>query len=258
MTPQVLGLQSTVDRDGKQVLKRCPKDCQILPNTANQTACRARRFRLHLRARREAGPLHFWSGRRKISNEIQVFEPCINLRAPFGRRVTQPPPPCRPVWVEAEAGATPSLRSFRTQWPGVSNWKHLSMSHVRPVIGLPEGAQDKLLSKAEEKKWSIGKVEAEAAKLREKTKRSKGGRPPLPKFLKSVLSLSRFTEDDNPLLADLEVASSLPEEKKARNSWFFKPSRKKLPLPRKKPGNQLPLFDALLSGANRREPTTRF
>jgi hypothetical protein len=69
-----------------------------------------------------------------------------------------------------------------------SRWEHLGSSHLRLVIGLPPDIQEKLLSTADARRWSV-KTLQEAVGLARRTPSMKGGRrvqPPITKALSSV------------------------------------------------------------------------
>ena len=96
---------------------------------------------------------------------------------------------------------------------GVSTWKHLGVSHLRTVLGLPEKHQRKLLAHAEDDQWTVEKLAAEAGKV----KKSRGsGRPPLPSFVKAIGRLGKIADDRERLFGDLDRLDALsPEEAEA-------------------------------------------
>jgi hypothetical protein len=90
---------------------------------------------------------------------------------------------------------------------GISNWKYLSLSHVRLVFGLPEGDQEKLLIQAEDRQWTIAQMEIQAEKLRALRKGARG-RPRQPAFVKSIGRMKRLLEEEDAFV-DLEKAAEL-------------------------------------------------
>jgi hypothetical protein len=55
-----------------------------------------------------------------------------------------------------------------------SRWRRLGASHLRAVIGIPAERQEYLLTKANEERWSVQALQAQAQTLR--TARTRGGR----------------------------------------------------------------------------------
>jgi hypothetical protein len=89
-----------------------------------------------------------------------------------------------------------------TQRLGVSAWQHLSLSHVRTVLGLPEEQQRRLLTTADEARWTSKRLEVEAGKVRRSRPGGKRGRPPLPAFVKVINRLENALAD-----GDLSVST---------------------------------------------------
>ena len=72
---------------------------------------------------------------------------------------------------------------------GVSTWKHLGVSHVRAVLGLPIKEQERILETAEEEAWTVERIEQEVASSRKELETGvRRGRRPLPAFVKSIHS----------------------------------------------------------------------
>lgn len=91
---------------------------------------------------------------------------------------------------------------------GVSTWKHLGVSHLRVVLGLPKDEQHRLLTQAENKKWTVAQLE-EAARGNEKPQR--GGRPRSPSFVKALRRLEKVAVDEA-LFGDLEQLEDMKDE----------------------------------------------
>ena len=92
---------------------------------------------------------------------------------------------------------------------GVSTWKHLGVSHVRAVLGLPIKEQERILETAEEEAWTVERIEQEVASSRKELETGvRRGRRPLPAFVKSIHSMRRFAEEDG-LLGDLDEVRNL-------------------------------------------------
>lgn len=100
---------------------------------------------------------------------------------------------------------------------GVSARKHLTATHLRAVLGLPDAQQRRLLDQTESKGWETRKLEEEAAKVRKKNANGRG-RPPLPAFVKSIGRLGRMLEDGDALFGDLDAVEDLDADE-AEELW---------------------------------------
>ena len=94
---------------------------------------------------------------------------------------------------------------------GVSTWRHLGVSHLRAVFGLDKKVQERLLAKADDKRWTVAHLEKEAKKARRKSGR-RGGRTPLPSFQKSIARLARIAEKKEELFGGIEQLDELEPE----------------------------------------------
>jgi hypothetical protein len=71
--------------------------------------------------------------------------------------------------------------------PALSEWRHVTVSHARAVLPLGPGMQESMLERAEEKRWSVAKLEAEVAALRpEQRRRARTDISPLVKILQRL------------------------------------------------------------------------
>jgi hypothetical protein len=91
---------------------------------------------------------------------------------------------------------------------GISGWKHLSVSHLRGVLAVPQAEQKRLLTVAESEKWTVEHLERETARLRHRSGAQRG-RPRLPPFVKTIHRLAGAVESPNDLaglerLAEME------------------------------------------------------
>ncbi|MCB9609821.1 MAG: hypothetical protein H6716_24735 [Polyangiaceae bacterium] len=91
---------------------------------------------------------------------------------------------------------------------GVSLRKHLSLTHLRAVFGLPHEDQERLLTQADEQGWTVAQLEA-AAQGEEQPKRA--GRPRLPGIVKGIRRLDKLTEDEA-LFGNLDEIDALDPE----------------------------------------------
>ena len=94
--------------------------------------------------------------------------------------------------------------------PGVYSSKHLTVTHVRTVLPLPDKVQQRLLDRAEAKAWTVQHLAAEARKVKAKAPKRGGGRRALLTFVKTIRALRRF--DDDALFADFEQLDALGED----------------------------------------------
>jgi hypothetical protein len=99
---------------------------------------------------------------------------------------------------------------------GMSAWKHLTACHVRSVLPLAEDAQRELLLRSERERWSVRRLEHEAARRR-RSARARGepsarrGRPAGPRFVREIEGLARVVLEDR-RFHDLERSAELADE----------------------------------------------
>ena len=109
-----------------------------------------------------------------------------------------------------------ALYELSTRLGGVSRWSGagLGISHLRLVLGLPDTEQRRLLDEAVSQAWTVAELEREAVLARKRTpgRSSRGGRPRLPRFVKSVNRLRKAAEAPDELFGDIEAASSMSPE----------------------------------------------
>jgi hypothetical protein len=100
---------------------------------------------------------------------------------------------------------------------GVSARKHLTVTHLRAVLGLPLRDQKQLLTKAEGGRNGTGKlltsreIEVEAAKVRREKVAKGRGRKRLLRFVKTLNSFKKMEEDPDEYFADLDKLGDLPQ-----------------------------------------------
>lgn len=99
---------------------------------------------------------------------------------------------------------------------GIERWTGagLGISHMRLVIGLAHEDQVRLLDAAVQHSWTVVELEREAVAVRGRSPKrgSRGGRPRLPRFLKSVNRLRRAVEAPDEMFGDLEAAAEMHPE----------------------------------------------
>jgi hypothetical protein len=74
-----------------------------------------------------------------------------------------------------------------------SRWRRLGASHLRAVINIPADKQERLLNKANEERWSVQVLRAQALDLREG--RARGGRRAQSLLGKQLRTLDRCLQD---------------------------------------------------------------
>lgn len=94
---------------------------------------------------------------------------------------------------------------------GVSSWKHLTVSHLRGVLGLSDADQRQLLASAEASRWTVEQLEREAARLRAQAEERRGRRP-LPAFVKTLHRFARLVAEPQETFAGIEKLSEITDE----------------------------------------------
>jgi hypothetical protein len=99
---------------------------------------------------------------------------------------------------------------------GLERWSTLGISHLRLVLGLPSTEQRRLLDAAVGNGWTVAELEREAVAVRKRGpgQLGRGGRPRLPRFVKSVNRLRKAAEGAE-LFADVEAAAEMSPERLA-------------------------------------------
>jgi hypothetical protein len=89
-----------------------------------------------------------------------------------------------------------------------SRWRRLGASHLRAVIGIPADSQECLLTKANDERWTVQVLEAQAQRLR--SERPRGGRQAQSVFGRKLRTLERCLRNSCEALASVEASE--PEE----------------------------------------------
>lgn len=99
---------------------------------------------------------------------------------------------------------------------GLERWSAagLGVSHVRLVLGLELDVQRRLLDLAVEHTWTVAELEREASAARQHDpkRERRGGRPRLPRFVKSVHRLRKASEASDEMFGDLDAAAAMEPE----------------------------------------------
>jgi hypothetical protein len=92
---------------------------------------------------------------------------------------------------------------------GVSQWKHLSTCHVRAVLNVPERLQQSMLLRAEDERWSVNRLEREAASLA--LPPARGGRRRRPRLEKTLQGLERLVDIEGRLVGSEDAIDGLEQ-----------------------------------------------
>ncbi len=97
------------------------------------------------------------------------------------------------------------------QRAGVSEWKHLTVSHLRAVLSVPHPEQLGYLKLAEAEKWTTIRLETELSHARIGAAHSRG-RPRRPLIVKTLRAVLRYVDRNGSLLGAGEDLASLPDK----------------------------------------------
>jgi hypothetical protein len=79
-----------------------------------------------------------------------------------------------------------------SQRDGREGWPELGVSHLRAVLGLPAPTQSALLAAAARERWTVARLEQEAA-ARRSPARPRGGRKPMAPYIRSIRRIVQLT-----------------------------------------------------------------
>jgi hypothetical protein len=91
-----------------------------------------------------------------------------------------------------------------------SRWRRLGASHLRVVLGVPHERQEKLLSAANEERWSVQALEHRARQF--KQQRHQGGRRVQSPLARNLRLLDQCLMDCEAVLDRLDIRACEPEE----------------------------------------------
>jgi hypothetical protein len=107
-------------------------------------------------------------------------------------------------------------------FPKLRESKHLGLAHVRAVINLPQGIQEKLLRRAEVDRWTSERTEEEAQSHRRTPIHI--GRPPTESFLRCIRRMERLAAELDEQLAP-RVSGRLGVERVAQARDLLRQAR---------------------------------
>ncbi len=93
-------------------------------------------------------------------------------------------------------------------------WDKLTLCQIRPVLGLPESEQARLLGMAAKHGWTTRAIEDAAAESRVQHKSSRGGRPRKPGFARSIEHAERALSEEDVVFGDLDALHSMSPEQR--------------------------------------------
>lgn len=94
-----------------------------------------------------------------------------------------------------------AVYELSARMPSFASWRHISVSHVRMVLGLPEDAQRSLLERADDGCWSVARLSQEVRSLQ--PMRGSPAKPtPIGDLGRLTSHLQRVMEDCRRLAAD--------------------------------------------------------
>jgi hypothetical protein len=92
--------------------------------------------------------------------------------------------------------------------PQLKSGRHIGVSHVRTVLGLPSRDQERLLGRAERQRWRVAELQAHAASSR----KGRGGRPPKLEILRVLDGLMRIAAMPVSAFSDRRAIEKLSAE----------------------------------------------
>ncbi len=109
-----------------------------------------------------------------------------------------------------------ALYELRERLGGIEPWSQagLGISHLRLVLGLPADDQRRLLDRAVTESWTVAELERETVGVRaaQPVKKTRGGRPRLPRFVKSINKLRKCTQDRSEFFGDVDAVANMDAE----------------------------------------------
>jgi len=171
-----------VERTGSQLGAACDEDNGVPDQLIAEVAkkIRSMQYRAGLQLARDIGHLvldKFYGG------DIKRLRQKRGLKDVSLRRLARHPD--LPMSASALCQAI-SIFEVLERCGSVYTWKHIGPCHVRVVVPLPSGAQQTLLQRAEECRWTVRQLEEQARAVKRPKRR---GRSRLPTFVKTIRSL---------------------------------------------------------------------
>lgn len=106
-----------------------------------------------------------------------------------------------------------NIYHFIEEHPEFLDCQHLTTTHFRTVMPLPDELRISLLKQAVEQEWTTARLERMARGEKKRHSNGKGGRPRLPTFVKTVNSLQRYAHNAEEFFCGIEEVNQLPLQK---------------------------------------------
>ncbi len=110
------------------------------------------------------------------------------------------------------------VHDFVARHPELIEHDHLTVTHFRCVMPLPDSRRLELLHRATIEEWTTKALEREARALKKKLTRGRGGRPRLPEGIKTLNSMHKYAENPEMHLAGIDDFSRLSPKQARRLS----------------------------------------
>ncbi|MFV8749341.1 hypothetical protein ACNOYE_02190 [Nannocystaceae bacterium ST9] len=107
-----------------------------------------------------------------------------------------------------------AIHEIKLRFPEHPMWAKLTLAQIRPVLGLPESEQSRLLELATQNDWTAQIMEGAATESRAHNKSSRGGRPRKPGFARSIEVAERALADEELVFGDLDALHSMSQDQR--------------------------------------------
>lgn len=103
-----------------------------------------------------------------------------------------------------------NIYHFTQQHPTLLHHEHLTTTHFRVVMPLPDEVRIDLLRRAARHGWSTARLENMARGAKKRHCKGRGGRPRLPTFVKTVNALKRYARSPEQFFGGMDELNQLP------------------------------------------------
>lgn len=106
-----------------------------------------------------------------------------------------------------------NIYHFTEQHPTLLHHEHLTTTHFRVVMPLPDEVRIDLLRRAARHGWNTARLENMARGAKKRHCKGRGGRPRLPTFVKTVNALKRYARSPEEFFGGMDELNQLPLSK---------------------------------------------